>query len=277
MSLVDIRLVPDENKYRDYMRRLDRKAFNAAANELTKAAGSSVVDDALTRLKYLLAPKWSGGTQDIGASGVASENFEVRLMDRGVGFVTWQILEGNRTPANQYIREGIPPGYKASKTLLQAWSSLRGITWIHPSEYKNKNTPVTGVAQIAGVRRSTMVKSKKGGMYQRQGGIYSKYLRKTDPKYTPKQIVNAALSALMRVLKKHGTERETANWYDKWPSGEGRFDYIVYNFMRNKDYYERSTAKAAGVLAGGVIEYLGSGRFRKRVGTLRTGSSNIRG
>lgn len=266
MILANIRLVPDKYKYEDVMGRLDKKAFRLAANELTKSAGHEVAEDALKRLHYILKP---GGTADVGATGGASKNFEVQMVDVGNGIIKWQIIEGGATPANAYIREGIPPGYKADRMTLFGWAKIRGIELVHPREYHQEGPP-TGKAIVQKLVEPGTGKSRKGNIYKRKGYIRSKYTAKANPKFTPKQITSAALSAMARVLQKYGTERPKANWFPKYPSGQGRFDYVVYNFMRHKNYYEQSTVRAAGILSGGIIEYLGSGRIRRRGGTLKT-------
>lgn len=271
MQIADIRLVPDKNRFVDISRRFNPKAFKEAANELTKASGHEVVEDALKRLRYLLAPKNQGGTQDIGATGKASTNFDVQMVDLGVGFVKWQIVEGNKTEANRYIREGIPAGFKTDRMKMFEWAKVRGIRLIHPAEYSGGGA--TGVATVSKFVGASEQRSKKGNIYKRRGYIRSRYVAKTDARFTPKQITHAALNAISFTILNEGTERERANWFDKWPSGQGRFDYIVFNFLRNREYYERSAERAAGTLAGAVIEYIGSGKIRKRSGTLRVGSA----
>jgi hypothetical protein len=244
-----------------------RKEFKEFSNRVTEDRAGVVVSTILERIRKLLAPKSEGGTQNIGVTGAASRNFVVQLKKPAVGYVTYEITEGSATPANQIIREGMGP-IQVSMNTLRRWAMEKGIELYHPLERDpDRRKSDSGVAKIFRFQAGYQRKSKSGKITKVAASYHSRNIREgTDKKFTSKQIATGALAAIRNALAKFGTDREGANWFDKYPKGQGRFNYIGYAFYQHDTMFERAAGMAGEEVARALVEYLDTGGERMRYG-----------
>jgi hypothetical protein len=216
----------------------DDKTFVSSAQldeQFTDAFYNSGTKHVLKLQERFSAVLRRGATEDIGASGAAAEN----ISSRWQGSVPkWEIAEGSATRANRMIREGIPKGQKVPIEKLRTWAALKGINLVYGNEDE-------GASPNAVLDRLT---STKGVEFNRsrwfQVGL------KTTQSFKPSDVTLKALYAIRYELWRKGTERPTANWYSKLPSGTGRFDYPTY--VMTKD----------GALITDIVQDMGADMIR---------------
>lgn len=192
--------------------RLTAEAAGAFGDALTRDTGFVAAEMVRSKYQELLSP---GGSFRIGASGAASRNFEINSSALpGSGRFVWQVIEGGMTPANELIRRGIPAGRSVTIARLKIWAAQKGIILVHPDDVgktAEENPRMAKVRVIKGYPR------RSGGVRPHGRTVWG-----------GKEVANAALSAIRTVLFRSGTERKEANWWERYPQGQGRFDYPAF-------------------------------------------------
>lgn len=240
---IDLELIESDDRW-------DADQFAKFAEETNLTAGREIAETIVERLRNMLKP---GGSQDVGASGKASENFEIRQGKRFKGSTFNAIEEGTKTDANMLIRTGLKPGHWTSLAKIKTWADMRGIKLVHPSTLNPQNELNKELLGLAGTESVTR---------QNRSGSKTTYARSKRGK---KNVINAALSAIRYAIKVAGTERKAeegrkgANWMTKYPSGEGRFQYFAYLFMFNRNRLEENVADASTYAIEAYITYLAGG------------------
>lgn len=257
---------------------LSSSAIARYSDEATRESGHVMADAAMERLRKTLANKNNGGTMNIGASNRASKNFVMKLVDNGVGRARFEIEEGNDTIANQMIREGIPPERTPGPSInaLRVWAGQKGIELVNPEAYaqvgKNIRNPTPdgyepGNTVKLGRVRGYKATSKKGKPYNVPAHYRGRVVKAGPGGGDTGNIWKAALSAIRNALKKRGTERESANWWSKYPKGYGHFNYIAHVFDRNPKYWENALDRTGNAAVVAIVDFMTSGkrtRFSQR-------------
>jgi len=244
-SLFEVKLSDDE-----VIRRLKGNEKAEYLNKLTTEAGRGIAEVARKRMSDMLKP---GHKYNVGASGRASENLEVKLIKSGGGLVAWAVIEGDKTPANEAIRKGIKRGQAPSISDLKIWVAEKGIT-LNTGRNFNK----------FGVVSSYQRRSKLGKLH-----TVRKYARRVSGGMND----YGALYAIQSALYQEGTQRgpnpntgaQGAYWMNLPPKGQGRFDYVVWT-VKQEGYFEREAMKFTGDAVVAYVDYLASGRKSAFVG-----------
>lgn len=223
------------------------------ADILTSNSAKRIAEGARKRLQYWLS---KGGPYNIGASGRASENFQVLAgtMQAGGKYVTgrisWDVVEGESTPANALIRRGIPAvGFENRSSIpirdLKRWIAEKGISVVPPDVYSGRKAGQPG--------------DTGGAVLVRPGGrIKNPYARSLPFR---KRKTEEALYAIRTVLAKYGTFRIGSNWWtmSPYPKRQGRFDYPAY-LLKFSEVFWSEARQASRDIAGFIVDYITSGR-----------------
>lgn len=239
---------------------LTKEQFAEFSNKAASAHGKSYAIAIMRAFENWLSPRGSrltrqGGKNPIGASGAASKNFTVAETKRK-GVSIWYVREGGGTPANQYIRKGIPPGVDVSLEKLKLWAARKGITFLSSAEYKLKS----GGKELAGGRKWTYGKAVKVAAYDSKSAKGDTFRVKEHGKAEKdkKNVINSALKAIQNALFLEGTDRPGANWIRYHPTGDGRFDYPSYLVTERGNLIKDMNSKFGHSLAAAMVSYWNS-------------------
>lgn len=249
-----------------------KKEANEYIDRLTERAGKSIADSIHRKMSGWLAP---GHKYNIGASGAASANFNLVLNKPAVGRITWEIVEGNATKANQLIREGIPEGYKADVRFLKAWVGRKIGHVEHPDTYGMTEDDLvsTGMERKAG-----RIEYRSGYQYRHRKGSLVKVKEYGRRAAGLEDAVIAAVHAMKNALKSSGSfrppgdGRKGANWYTNspYPKKRGRFDYFAY-MAKQRNVLNSLTMAAGSSVASSIVDYIRTGRKKFSDVTLEFG------
>lgn len=244
-GLFEVKLSDDEA-----VKRLKGPEKTRFLNDLTTSAGRGLADVARKRMSDMLKP---GHHYNVGASGRASENLDVQLLESSLSRVVWAVVEGGSTPANAAIRQGIRRGQAPSIPDLKIWVAEKGINL---SSGRNFNK--------FGVVESYQRRSKTGKLHK-----VRRYARRVSGGMND----YGALYAIRAALLEHGTQRgpdpntgaQGAHWMNLPPKGQGRFDYVVWT-VKQEGYFDREVMKFSSDTVVAYVDYLASGRKSAFIG-----------
>jgi hypothetical protein len=246
--IVVIRTLP-EWQLTDWENKLRKSGKLAMLNQMAEKVGKHLAEYARDGMSKYLEP---GGTYNIGASGAASKNFELKLIKTTGGAVSWSVMEGGGTDANRIIREGIPPGTNVTVAVLKRWVANKGITVMAYEDYTSTKPDPTRKKQTA------IWKTVSGYLHGNRSGrvsITRGYARRSGDSGAI-----TGIYAIASAIDKYGSDRPTSNWFERspYPKGEGRFDYVAWFMKKNKGGLERE-GDAAMQKAGTIyVSYLAS-------------------
>lgn len=232
-NIIDIRL--EDNDIAKLKRLADSKQRKAYFNEITSLHGEAIMESARKRMSDLLSPRHRF---KVGASGAASENFEVRKTLNAGGMVVWSVFEKTKPKHNYFIRRGFRGtrnGKHIPRDKIKQWVIDKDITLL-PSEpgdelYKKSSRLIRTKATS---KRKSYIRSVKNKHVAREG--------------------------IDRIIKKLEMWGSTySNWEKLHPSGSPRFDYA--NYVATKDtWWHHQLAKTEKVTITAIVDYINSGR-----------------
>jgi len=251
---------------------LSKSRFEEVANEAVRGYGEAYARAIIKMFEKWLRP--GGGLpkkNPIGASGAASRNFKVESKSRR-GVTTTYVVEGGSTPANRYIRKGIPPGVSVSLSRLKLWAARKGISLLSSAEYKQKYKSADQSAKWS------YGKAVEVGGYQSKSAKGNVFDAKTYGRAEKgkKDIVNSALKAIQNALFLEGTNRPGANWYKYFPENADGFDYPRYLLVERRDVIIDLNSEYSDATATALVSWWNSSGkvrvFDYKLGGLRGGT-----
>lgn len=177
-------------------------------NEITDASA-----EVIAKISQRLMMKWlsPGHTYNIGASGAASQNLEVRRLSGGKGsFSYWGVAEVGRTKANPIIRTGFGAGSWPSIETLRKWAATKPGVHLRLADTEIKFQTISAYGTRGSSKQKAHVKS---GHAKAAWGQADK--------------ATLALERIRFALYYLGSANPKGNWFlrSPWPKHTGRFDY----------------------------------------------------
>ena len=251
-------------QYEPWDESLSKEKFTAFANDAAQRYGEAYALEVIRKFEEWLSPGKNsltrvGGKEPIGASGKASKNFRVDSK-KARGVTTIYVREAGLTPANQFIRKGIPPGVSVSLGALKLWAARKGINFLSSAEYKKK----MGGKELKAGQQWTYGKAVKVSAYSSTSSKGNPFDVKEHGRSEKgkKNVVNSALKAIQNALYEEGTERPNSNWQKYYPAGQGRFDYPMYLVTGRKIIPEMNSRYSSSAADALVTYWNSSGRAR---------------
>jgi hypothetical protein len=231
-TLFNVQLQSDDM---DLMRNLSKPELHAYFNELTQEYGEGFARVAMKRMSSMLS---KGHRYRVGASGTASDNFDVAQTKRGV-FSEFVVVTKGKTKANFFIRMG----YKGKLAKLFGYGKL-------PPEAPIKQWIADkGITLYEGGDEDRKVVSKVIQSKSKYGKPYTRFSKNKKPS-------DIALTLIRKHIAAYGSENN--NWVGLFPSGQGRFDYVVYT-IKQQGYFQRLLAATGDLMIVALIDYINTG------------------
>lgn len=255
-----IRLEP-ARPYEWYAHKPSSKDVQHVFNRFTNAHGQAVAGAAANRMSSMLRRSHKF---EIGATEAAANNILVQRGQESAGFTTWEVAEGGATPANDIIKQGFGPQSVNIQTLYK-WATIKKLQ-LRDYDDRGKGTQARKI-------RYTKSRMDDPRHRDRPSHAYRKGVRGS--RRTDEQIVLGALYRIRNAIKAEGSNRgptattSGANWFPRYPSGQGRFDYVTY-VTKMDGTFNSAMRDADRLTETAVVEFLRTGR----VGTSKLG--NIR-
>lgn len=234
--------------------RYSAKDLERLADEETENKGFEIAKYIHSKLRHYLSPSFTlpGGNHPVGAFGFARDNINIRVGKGDVsgsataGKTVIYIEEGDDTPANRIIREGMEPT-KVPIDTLRKWAVQKGMNL----QSKRGDPSTTERLHKVSAYTTKSGKEVQGYIRGRNGS---------------RKRADRALYAIQKVLQLYGTDRapvdnnEGPNWYPLRPKNKGRFDYIQELQISENRTLSRMSMEAGRNVMNTLIENLQSGR-----------------
>jgi len=226
------------------------------SNEAAKEHGKAFAMDIIADLS-----KWLGFNpglevdHPIAETGETARSFEIKEgVAKSINHI--EIVEGGNS---KYIRKGLPPGTNVSLPRIKMWAARKNIKLLSSAEYASQNKENSALTDLhygrAIIIEAFGSRSKKGKPFTTS--THAKASR------DQKKVVNAALSAIRRVIRESGTNRAGANWYSYYPKNKGMFDYPTYLAVARRTHmFNLATAHAHGTADAMMSYWNSSGKHR---------------
>lgn len=242
-----IRLEP-ARPYEWYAHKPDSKSVERVFNNFTNAHGQAVAGAAAGRMSDMLRRSHKF---EIGATEASANNIMVQAGKKSGPFTTWEVAEGGATPANEIIKQGFGPQTVKIETLYK-WAI-------------NKKLQLREMGEDTQARKIRYTKSRMDDPRHRDRPSHAYRKGTRGSRITDEQIVLGALYRIRSAIKKSGSKRAPtsqtrgANWFPRYPAGQGRFDYVTY--VTKMDGTFNSAMRDANKLTeNAVVEFLRTGR-----------------
>jgi len=225
LPIIEFKLEGDLVKQKD-------PGYKKYISDLSSKLGGKFAHIARNRMAAMLAP---GHKYRVGASGRSANNLSVTEIRRAVGTTTWAVEEGD-DGANAIIRQGIRRGNRVPIKSLRKWVMEKGLN------LKNQERPSQKLPRYISQR-------------SRSGNRYVRALKRE------KAGEERPLFAIKKALWQKGTKRKGANWFKLFPTGQGRFDYVVWT-LRQEGYFFEEMERHTDEITSLIAQYILSGRKR---------------
>lgn len=222
-----------ESDDRDVLKNLTKPELVAYFNRLTEQHGEAFARVAMKRMSDMLKP---GHRYNVGASGGASENFDVEQSKRGP-MSEYVVVTKGKTKANYFIRMG----YKGNL------SKFFGFGKLPPEAPIKKWIADKGIMLRSG---------REGTVTTRVIHSKSKYGKPYTRSLKHKNIADLALMLIRFHIAGFGSTMN--HWTNLFPTGQGRFDYAAYT-VKQRGYFDRLLTATGDQMISAVIDYINTG------------------